>query len=104
MDQDLAKDIAHFYNKHLYEIEIALTELAQEFSDNNLHFKRKGFTWKYVLGVQDKEFTDYYLNNEDAKNRMAAYYLFFKIYTSELIAFKTNAEALIRSINTIIDD
>ena len=104
IDQDLAKHIAKFYNKHLNEIEVAEQELAQEFTDNNFHFKRKGFTWKYVIGKDDEKFTEYYLIDEDAKNRMAAYYLFFRIYSQELRAFKTNAEELIESINTTIND
>ncbi|WP_165764785.1 DUF6090 family protein [Winogradskyella aurantia] len=103
-NQSLANKIADFYNTHLYEIEIAQIELAQEFLDNNLHFKRKGFTWSYVMGRHDENFIEYYLYDDDAKNRMAAYYLFFNIYTNELRNFKGKARSIIDSINTDLND
>ena len=103
-NQDLAAQIAEFYNTHLYEIEVAQEELAAEFSDNNFHFKRKGFTWNHVMGRDDENFIEYYLYDDDAKNRMAAYYLFFRIYTSELRNFQTNAQKLTDSITVYLND
>jgi hypothetical protein len=103
-NETLATQISKFYNIHLHELETAQMELSQEFTDNNFHFKRKGFIWKYVLGEDDEHFTTYYLNDDDAKNRMAAYYLFFRIYAEELRDFQKQAQVLIDSINAHLND
>lgn len=104
IEQGLASDIANFYNKHLYEIDVGIRELSADFSDNNLHLKNKGFLKNYVLGKSDQDFFKYISEDIDAKNRLASYYLFYSIYAEELRNFHKNAGELIIKINLFLHD
>jgi hypothetical protein len=104
LEQKLASEISQFYNDHLYEITVAQQELSEEFGENNRELKRRGFTKNYVLGRSNEAFINYLINDIDAANRLASYYLFYSIYANELKRFKLDANNLIAKINTFLNN
>lgn len=103
LEQELASEISQFYNDHLYEIAVAQQELSEEFTDNNRELKRRGLTKNYVLGRSNEAFFNYLINDIDAQNRLATYYLFYSIYANELKRFELDANNLISKIDAFLN-
>lgn len=103
MEQNLASEINLFYHQHIIEIDVAIRELGDVFTDNTKH--QQGYDWfsSFILNNKMEEGAIEYVSNDpNAKNRIALYYVVFEIYATELRSFRENARELILKIDNQI--
>ncbi len=102
-EQNLTSKINKFYEQHIVEINVAISELSGEFRDNLKNLKTQDWYSSFVANHTTDGFINYYSNDSNAKNRVALYSVFFRIYASELKNFKTNAEILVVDIDNYLN-
>lgn len=96
--QKLSSKISSFYNRHMVEINIANTEIMREFVYNMNENKQCSWLSSFLLNKEATGAIDYLINNPLQKNRIATYYIVYKIYVNELRDFKMNGEAILKQI------
>lgn len=104
IDQSLTSKINNFYDQHSVEINIAISELSEEFGDNLKNLKNYDWFSSFVANRTTDGFIDYYTNDYNAKNRIALYSVFYKIYVGELNNFKIDAETLVIDIDNYLNE
>ena len=97
--QNLASKINLFYNQHLIEINVSYSEMTTAFTNNLNAYKELPWLSTFLLYKETDEAIDYMIDNPLQKNRIAIYYLVYRIYVNELQKFKTNGEEIIKQID-----
>jgi hypothetical protein len=97
--QNLASKINLFYNQHLVEINVANYEIMREFENNMNERKQSPWLANFILNKDIKEAVEYIVDDPIEKNRIALYYIVYRIYVKELQKFKINGEAIIKEID-----
>ncbi len=95
----LSSKIVSFYSERLLEIDVDDKFRARDFEENYSHWK-ENYTWwtPYIFDKRIGDFTDYALNDDDYKRRVAtAYFLAYDVYLPEL-------ELFVKGANEIVDE
>ena len=104
----LSVEINNFYSYHNKEIEVALTEMSQDFHDNYLYWKNNKlwFNDLYNLRGKDEQNDDLikYLLTDDYRTRVGSFYiLHYTIYLVLIKEYRGEALKLIEHIDNRIE-
>lgn len=99
LEQKLIPDINLFYDTHSVEINITITEMANQFERNYVHFQNYNWFASFLLHDNADGLMDSLNSDPTLKNRIAIYYTVFNIYVTELQNYVTNAKLLVIAID-----
>jgi len=102
VEDSLASKIVDFYTERLLEIKVDDEFRAKDFEDNYFYWKNTYPWWhSFISRTNIDGFLDYALNDVDYKNRVAnAYFLTYDVFLPELLTFKSQAEEIIKKIDS----
>jgi hypothetical protein len=99
--KNLTSKISLFYNKHMIEMNIAAIEIMREFTYNLNEHKQSAWFSSFLLHKETKGAIDFMINDPLEKNRIATYYMAYRIYVQEIQEFKKNGKDIIKQIDAI---
>tara|TARA_B110000091_G_C13646904_1_gene403674 strand:+ start:104 stop:790 length:687 start_codon:yes stop_codon:yes gene_type:complete len=97
----LSVKVIGFYHNFNTEIEVAIEEVDQDYSDNRYHFKNnKPWFEDYQSQLPNEDFIKYALESQDYRNRVRSFYgVYYELYLGLLKDYRASALILVEEIN-----